>query len=252
MLISLYFRAVESMRPDGLVKDPHAEAICNQLEYDFTPFQKMKEDQTFTALRIRQFDCYVKSFLDRQPVGTVVHIGCGLDTRFERLDNGKVRWFDMDLPEVIQNRTKLIPKKTRAKIISKSVFDTTWMNEVSKTGGPYLFISEGVFVYLAPDDVKKLVLQLRDTFPGCELVIDAMSRISLRMHNSGSILKRANTSLKFSLRNAKEMETWGIGIKHLGTWYYFDDIDERTRNIRWMKWIPGLNNINYIVHYQLG
>ncbi len=56
MLISLFFRVVESHRPDGMIKDPAAEKIFEKLEHDFSPYRKLQEDQTFTALRIRQFD----------------------------------------------------------------------------------------------------------------------------------------------------------------------------------------------------
>src|SRR5512137_811262 len=80
MLISLYFRVVESRRPDGMIKDPVAETIFEKLDHDFSPYRKMQEDQTFTALRIRQFDRYVLAFLKKNPAGTVVSLGSGLDT----------------------------------------------------------------------------------------------------------------------------------------------------------------------------
>jgi len=53
------------------------------------------------VVRLREFDRFARNFLDKNPTATVVYIGCGLDARFQRLDNGKVRWFDLDLPDVI-------------------------------------------------------------------------------------------------------------------------------------------------------
>jgi len=41
-------------------------------------------------LKGREFDRFAQDFLSRHPDGVVVHIGCGLDTRFERVDNGRV------------------------------------------------------------------------------------------------------------------------------------------------------------------
>lgn len=67
-----------------------------------------EEDRVGIVLRTREFDRYARDFLTRHPVAVVVHIGCGLDCRFERVDNGTVAWYDLDLPEVIALRRKLI------------------------------------------------------------------------------------------------------------------------------------------------
>lgn len=56
----------------------------------------------------REIDRYARDFLSRHPEAAVVHIGCGLDSRFERVDNGKVEWYDLDLPDVIELRRKFI------------------------------------------------------------------------------------------------------------------------------------------------
>lgn len=252
MLISLFFRVTESQRPDGMIKDPVAETIFEKLDHDFSPYRKLQEDQTFTALRIRQFDRYVIAFLQKYPAGTVVSMGSGLDTRFERVDNGKVRWFDLDLPEVIETRRQFLKESPRNRFIAKSVFDFSWMDTVAKSKNPTLFISEGVLVYLDPEKVKSLVLELAKRFKGSELVFDCMSKVSMRMHNSNKILRKTHASLNFYLNDGREMETWGKGIHHLETWYYLDEIEERTRSIRWMRWIPPLNRLSYILRYQLG
>ena len=50
----------------------------------------------------------------RNPQAAVVHLGCGLDTRFERVDNGQVEWFDLDIPDVMALRESLIPIESSA------------------------------------------------------------------------------------------------------------------------------------------
>ncbi len=179
-------------------------------------------------------------------------MGSGLDTRFERVDNGKVHWFDLDLPEVIETREQFLKESPRNRFIAKSVFQFSWMDSVAKSKGPHLFISEGVLVYLDPEKVKSLVLELANRFRNSELVFDCMSKLSMRMHNSNKILRKTHASLNFYMNDGREMETWGNGIRHLETWYYLDEIEERTRNIRWMRWIPPLNRLSYILRYQLG
>jgi O-methyltransferase involved in polyketide biosynthesis len=107
-------------------------------------------------------------------------------------------------------------------------------------------------VYLPPDKIKSLVLELTKRFKGSELVFDCMSKLSMRMHNSNKILQKTQASLHFYMDDRREMEAWGNGIRLLETWYYLDETEERTRNIRWMRWIPPLNRLAYILRYQLG
>ena len=62
----------------------------------------------------------------------IINIGAGFDTTFNRIDNGKVRWINIDLPDVILLRKKLIPEKKHEALIGKSVFDFSWLSEISE------------------------------------------------------------------------------------------------------------------------
>ncbi len=90
LLIPLYFRAMESQRPDALVRDPKAVELVGQLDCDFSGVQKLKNEQVNFLLRMREFDRQARAFLAEHPDGVIVDLGCGLDTRFERVDNGQV------------------------------------------------------------------------------------------------------------------------------------------------------------------
>jgi O-methyltransferase involved in polyketide biosynthesis len=105
--MTLYARARESQRPDAMIRDERAVEMVNQLAGDFSRLRMQRHDEIAVIMRMRKFDSHVHSFLARNPEGVVVHIGCGLDTRFERLDNGRVEWFDLDLPDdkVAANRS---------------------------------------------------------------------------------------------------------------------------------------------------
>jgi len=112
LLITLYIRAVESQRPDALIKDTRAEELVCQLDQEsLRKTLALTDDFSRTAviLKGREFDHFARDFLRRHPDAVVVHIGCGLDMRFERIAerNGQVEWYDLDLPEVIELRRKL-------------------------------------------------------------------------------------------------------------------------------------------------
>lgn len=118
LLIPLYGRAVQTRRRNGLIHDPKAVEMVDSLDYDFSRFDGAKS-LIGAALRTLQFDAWVADFLRRHPAGTVVEMGTGLNTRFERFDNGTVHWFDLDLPDVMALRrtffqdTRSTSKRTR-------------------------------------------------------------------------------------------------------------------------------------------
>jgi len=166
LLIPLYFRAIESQRHDALIRDEKAVALINKIHYDFSQFKFEEHDEVGLVLRTREFDRFARDFLARFPEAAVVHIGCGLDTRFNRVDNGKVEWYDLDLPEVINLRRRLIGGEAdRYHLLSCSMFDRSWLEAVS-VQRPFLFLTEGVLQYFEEAQVKSLVLMLLEHFPG--------------------------------------------------------------------------------------
>ena len=146
MQITLLRRALETKRDNGLIKGEKSVEMVNSLDYDFSKWMQSKSLAGAT-LRTRLFDQYVQSFLIKNPKGVIVEIGCGLNTRFERLDNGKAQWFDLDLPDALALRRQFFQDEPRRTMIEDSVLSTDWMEQVATTGGPWCFVSEAVMIY---------------------------------------------------------------------------------------------------------
>jgi O-methyltransferase involved in polyketide biosynthesis len=259
LLITLYIRALESQRPDALLKDDKAVALVNRMNYDFSRFTQIKmdeEDKLAIILRNREFDRYARDFMVRNPEAVVVHIGCGLDSRFERVDNGQVEWYDLDLPEVIDLRRNLIGnERPRYHFLSYSVFDKAWLNMMSVyRQKPFLFLAEGVFMYFEEEQVKSLVLSLRDNFPGAELVFDAFSPYIVWANNLRFKISSTKLSARYhwGLKNGEDIESWGDEICLLDKWGIFDHPEPRLAYPQWMRHIPLFANAIRIFHYQLG
>ena len=99
---------------------PAAVELVRRLDYDFAKWEGGRSLKG-AMLRARMFDRYVEDFLAAHPRGTVVEIGCGLDTRFDRVDNGRVRWFDLDLPDAIALRRRFFDDEPRRAMVAASV-----------------------------------------------------------------------------------------------------------------------------------
>ncbi len=252
LLVPLACRAIDSIRPDAILHDPHAVEVYNALggNRDFL-MGFHAHDLTVTVMRARQFDIYARNFLVRNPEGLVVDLGCGLDTRFDRLDNGEFFWLGVDLPEVIELRYRHLPDSERCKTIAKSMFELSWLDEVSRLNKPVIFLAEGVFPYFSTADVKPMVLEMAARFPDSELVFDAASPFIAKHHNrTSSVLKRTGARILWDAKNPQELETWGLRL--LDQWYYFDSPEPRLRFFRWIRFIPFMAKSTGIFHYRLG
>jgi O-methyltransferase involved in polyketide biosynthesis len=257
LLITLYLRAMESQRPDALIKDEKAVALVARMSYDFDRIRQIplsEANKIVIILRNREFDRYARDFLARHPQAVVVHIGCGLDSRLERVDNDQVEWYDLDLPDVIELRRKFIGDEgERYHLLGCSVFDNIWLDTVSAhRQRPFLFLAEGVFMYFEGAQVKSLVLTLRDHFPGAELVFDAFSPLHVRWSKLQLSLTKVGALLRWGLWCGQEIEGWADGIRLLDEWGFFDRPEPRLAHIRWMRHIEAMARTHRIYHFRLG
>jgi len=264
LLITLYIRAMESQRPDALIKDERAEALVRQLDPEtLRKTLALTEDtgRVVMILKSREFDRFAQDFISRHPDAVVVHIGCGLDTRFERVaeHNDTVEWYDLDLPDVIELRRKLIGGEgERHHFLAGSVLEEAWMEAVKTyRQRPFLFLAEGVFMYFTEAQVKSLVLRLKEHFPGAELVFDAHSPFMRWAHNLRVTRKRIGAHLHWALKDGKDLEGWstassaGAGIRLLDERFPFQYPEPRLRRALKVRLVPFLAKGIGVYHYQL-
>lgn len=269
-LVTLYCHAIESQSKDPILNDPKAVEITselnkilskseNKLYLDLVNGKLKTELVTHIAIRAKQYDRYVKDFLKRSLEGVVVNIGCGLDSRFLRIDDGRVIFYDLDLPEVIDLKRNFFEETERYHFISSSVLDHEWMTEVSEHEGPFLFIAEGVFMYLDQEDVKSLVLRLQSKFPGSKLICEVFNSLWLKEPLKSIMNYKMQRQLHlgkdatfiFGIRDSKEMEEWNKGIQFLDDWSYFDSDEKKLGWLKMIGKIEFLRKTQWTVHYKL-
>jgi O-methyltransferase involved in polyketide biosynthesis len=137
--VPLACRALESSRSDAILHDLRAVEVYNALGGNPDFLMGMSKIDVFvTTMRARQFDTYARDFLTRNPGGLVVDLGCGLDTRCDRLDDGQMTRLGIDLPEVIELRQKFSPMESVVKP-SQSMLEISWLEEVMRMNKPVVF-----------------------------------------------------------------------------------------------------------------
>ncbi|NET84326.1 MAG: class I SAM-dependent methyltransferase [Moorea sp. SIO1F2] len=270
-LLTLYCHALESQSKDTILDDPLAVEITDKLNPELSQsdnnfYQSLAKGKVekklvvHIAMRAKRYDDYVRNFLERSHHGIVVNIGCGLDPRFHRIDNGKVIFYDLDFPEVIAVKKKLLPETDRYRFIPSSVLNYEWMEAIRQlNNASVLFMAEGVFMYLQEDEVKSLVLKLQSTFPGCELIAEFFKAAWLKQPLQGIMNRKLQRDLhlgndatfKFGIRDSKDLEGWNPGIEFLDDWFYLDEPENKLGLLRVLKDIPFFRKIQWTARYKL-
>jgi len=148
LLITLYAKA----QPDNpLLFDPTAQDILNKVDYDFARLHVPYKTVVLVCQRAKKLDTITRDFMAEHPGGVVLQLGCGLDTRFSRVDDGQVIWYDLDMPSVIELRRRFFTASERYHMLASSVTDLAWMDAIEPLGGPVLVLAEGLLMYLDLD-----------------------------------------------------------------------------------------------------
>ncbi|GAA0626443.1 class I SAM-dependent methyltransferase [Kribbella sandramycini] len=211
LLIPLYGRAVETRKKRPMVADPKAVEMVEAIDYDFGKFDGGRS-LAGSVLRGMIFDHHVAQFLSDHPGGTVVEIGAGLNTRFDRLDNGRCHWIDLDLPDSMELRRQFFTPSARNQQVAGSVLDTDWLEIVEQHPGPYFFIAEAVFLYLQEDDVRGVVEQLGSTFRGSRIAFDTAGKAMVATQRSHDALKHLAAKFDWECDDPRTLEPWGLRL----------------------------------------
>ncbi|MCE1163882.1 MAG: class I SAM-dependent methyltransferase [Bacteroidetes bacterium] len=221
LLLPLWGRAVETRKERPLLIDKKAVSIIKTIPYDFAVISKNISRLTRAAWIARSIylDKKILSFINSYPDATVVNVGCGLDTTFDRVDNGKIQWIDLDLPDSIELRRKYISESFRRSFISCSVFDKSWYSQIRDSKKVMIMLA-GVIYYFAETEVKNLFNDIRTYLPGAEMIFDYSSKKGVEVANKRVIDKGGmdkSAYLKWGIDNIYEIEKWFSGINVLET-----------------------------------
>lgn len=253
LLLPLWGRAVETQKSEPLLVDPTALSIIQKIQFDFRELSDNLSEisQLGWVIRSLSIDRTVKRFLEKYPQGAIVNIGCGFDTTFERIDNGRLTWYDLDLPDVINMRKLFISENERRKFLPFSLLDYRWTDQL-KPNDHFLFIAAGVLYYLEEEKVRGFFQKLAHAFPKGEMVFDASSPVGIKMANKMVVKKSGldeNSFLKWGLKSARSIGGWDRRIRVLEEYPMFKETRNRFKN-KMTALISDVFKMQYMVHLQ--
>jgi O-methyltransferase involved in polyketide biosynthesis len=222
MLATLYAKALDVDLPQPILADRYAKEIVARLDYDWSQTTITARTSPSVTTRSAHFDVWTRQFLAVHPKATVLHLGCGLDSRYFRIDPGPdVEWYDVDYPDVSALRTQLFPAREHYHVVAASVTDPGYLADIP-ADRPTLIVGEGLTMYLTRDDGIALLRRVVDRFPSGELQFDAFNTFGIRTQWSNRVVTRAGATLHWGINGPDEILAAVPGTRLLAWVSVFD------------------------------
>ncbi len=201
MLQTVYARARET-QTRGAIHDEMAAGIVDRLDYDFSLAEKDAAMRSGVIARTIVLDRLTNAYLAAHPDAVVINLACGLDTRCYRI-KGYTHWYDLDLPETIAVRKKLLPESAAVTQLAMSAMDD-WGSRIAETDAPALVIIEGLTMYLSESDVQRIFAVIAARFTRATVLVETMNPMVVRRFKEKSI-EGSHAKFIWGVRNGKAL-----------------------------------------------
>ncbi|MDT5137871.1 MAG: hypothetical protein QOD58_2133 [Mycobacterium sp.] len=175
--MTLYLHARDARSPEPILGDQFAGPVLDRIDHDFERLDKLVGNKPLIISRAKAIDEITRTFLLDHPDAVVLHLGCGLDSRVQRIDpDPTVAWFDLDQEPVIDLRRRLVGDRAGVTMLAASVTESGWWSKVPD-GRPTIILGEGLLMYLPRAGVKALIdaALSRSSLPRQVLVFDTVA-----------------------------------------------------------------------------
>jgi len=179
LYIPLYGKSYVSKK--GIILDDNkAEEIWEAEGFELKGKSRSKWLAYYMGTRSAVFDEWLKQQMEDAPNAVVIHIGCGMDSRIIRVGTENHKWYDVDFPEVIEERKRYYTESDNYKMIAGDARDCGWLTDI-KEKGTAIVVMEGVSMYLTVDEMRNLADSLCAHFDNIMLLVDAYTTFAAKM-----------------------------------------------------------------------
>ncbi len=253
LFITLYAKALDYRSRHSVLHDKTANEIVKKVNLDLTKYKGF--GNSVVVIRARQFDEWIKEFINKNKNAVVVYVGCGLDTRITRINPpSTVTWFDVDYPEVIRLRKKFYSNREGYEMIESSVTETGWLEQIPNNR-PTLIVAEGLLEYLTAKEVKTFLQELTNYFKQGEMIFDVMNSFAIK--SGKEKLKNTTGAVhKWAVDDVKEVDNLNASLKRITTLSVFETSCKQQLpfGIRLplsvLSLIPQIKNMMRLMRYQ--
>ena len=219
LFIPLWARAKDYELKCPNANDKYAKIILNQLNYDTSRLDNLiylYKLLTINDLSIRSgiIDTQLKNIFKNKQNLTVYNIGCGLDSRYFRLGGLPGKWYDIDLQEVINTKSKLFDRNENYKLIVSDLFELS--NYPVHEDTTSVFILEGVLMYYDESEVKAYLSALSENFPNSYIILEVIGKLAQNTIHPAIKALGLKHKYKWGISNYHLIENWNKRLKIMG------------------------------------
>ena len=215
LLIPLYGKAMARKAGISFFEDPKAEEIVAHIDYDFQSLKIAPKTNLLMCLRAKLLDNYIREFLRQPGEKGVLHLGCGLDSRYGRIGDPSADWYDVDFEEVIDIRRHFYPETDRYHLIPSSVTEDEWVSHIPQYHSCYLVVAEGLFMYLQENEIATLLRRLKARVGEFTLIFDAFSTLTARRVKDHPSLKETGAKVYWGIDDAGSLSNLVEGVRFI-------------------------------------
>ena len=212
LYIPLYGKAYVSKR-NIILSDSYAEKIWDKNGFKLKAKSRSRWLAYYMGMRARVFDDWVSAELNDVDNVTVIHIGCGLDSRAMRVGVSAHRWYDVDFPEVIEERRRHFIESDSYKMISGDILEEGWL-EAIPTDRKIILVMEGVSMYLSPDELSDFVLRMCQRFERISLLMDCYTVFAAKASKYKNPINDVGVTRVYGIDEPRFLEK--SGVKYIG------------------------------------
>ncbi len=205
MLATLYLKAMDADFDRPVLGDRFAKEALSRIDYDWGKVGMTARWAPLITVRTAQYDLWTTQFMAVHPQCTVVHLGCGLDSRVFRLDPGPgVQWYDVDFPAVIALREKTYPARANYHLLATSATDQSWLDRIP-ADNPVLLLAEGISMYLTEAEGIALLRRVVDRFGSGELQIDFYNWLAIKSQGAQTLMRRTGSTVHWAVNGPRDI-----------------------------------------------
>lgn len=198
------------------LKDLKAEEIISKIDNDLSALKQTKWLSMYMSLRALIIDDLCNKYITTHKNVTVIHLGCGLDSRCLRVKQKFNNWYDLDFANVIKLRKNYFEETTKYKMIGSSVLDYSWLNQIDATDN-ILIVAEGLTMYLAENDIKELINQIASKFKNIHLIFDAYTKLGVKLSKIKNPVNQMAAKIKYGINTYKDFLKLNKNLVHINT-----------------------------------
>ena len=208
LYIPLYGKSYVSKK--GIIlHDKKAEEIWEKEGFELKGKSKSKWLAYYMGIRSKVFDMWLAQKMNEIENAIVVHIGCGMDSRVERVGTKGHLWFDVDFPEVIEERKRYFKESEEYHMIASDARKQEWMKELPKNK-PAIIIMEGISMYLSLEELNSLLTALANHFSKIHLLMDCYTTFAAKASKYKNPINDVGVTQVHGLDEPKLLENSGL------------------------------------------